>query len=83
MKWYGQPMDEFRIKVPRALPQYVEDAEIDELMRIVGDKRSYKRIITRDKLMLELYLKTGMRRGELAGREIHDDFLIVRKGKVR
>ena len=84
MKWYGQPMDGFRIKVPRALPQYVEDAEIDRLIRAIEDKRSHKGSIPRDRLMVELYLKTGMRRGELSSLEegeVHADFLMVRKGK--
>jgi len=84
MKWYGQPMDDFRIKVPRALPQYVEDAEIDRLFAAIEGKRSHKGSIARDRLMIELYLKTGMRRGELANlevKEIHEDFLMVRKGK--
>ncbi len=43
MKWYGQPMEDFHIKVPRALPQYVEDAEIDKLIRAVESKRSHNR----------------------------------------
>ena len=84
MKWYGQPMDDFHIKVPKTLPQYVEDTEIDRLIRAIEEKRSHKKSIVKDRLMVELYLKTGMRRGELANleaKEIHEDFLMVRKGK--
>jgi site-specific recombinase XerD len=62
MKWYAQLMDVFRINVPRALPQYVEDAKMNRLIRAIEDKRSHKESITRDGLVVESYLKTGMRR---------------------
>ena len=77
-------MDDFHIKVPRALPQYVEDTEVEGLLGAIEGKQSHKGSIARDRLMIELYLKTGMRRGELANlevKEIHEDFLMVRKGK--
>jgi len=31
MKWYGEPMDDFRIKVPRSLPPYTEDSDVAKL----------------------------------------------------
>ena len=48
------------------------------------NKKSHKGCIIRDSLMIELALKTGMRRAELANleaKDIHQDFLIVRGGK--
>lgn len=29
MKWYGEPMDDFRIKVPKTLPSYTKDSEVE------------------------------------------------------
>ncbi|MFC1982930.1 tyrosine-type recombinase/integrase [Chloroflexota bacterium] len=84
MRWYGEPIDEVKIKVPRRLPQYVEDDQIEKLLSSIKDKKSHKRNIERDLLIVELYLKTGMRRSELAElkvRDVHSDFLMVIKGK--
>ena len=84
MKWYGEPMDDFKIKVPKSLPPYTEDSQIDRLLSAIGNKRTHKVCIVRDTLLVKLALKSGMRRGELAnleGRDIHDDFLVVRNGK--
>ena len=84
MKWYGQPMEDFRIRSPRILPEYVEDEDIEKLLTAVANKRSHKGTILRDRLIVELYLKTGMRRNELADLavgDVHDDFLVVRRGK--
>ena len=84
MKWYGEPIDDLKIKLPRELPPYIEDREIDRLLEAVDGKRTHKGVITRDRLLIELALKTGMRRGELANLvagDIHDDFLIVRQAK--
>ncbi len=84
MKWYGEPIDDLKIKLPRQLPPYVEDSQVEKLLAAVSDKRSHKGFITRDRLLIELALTSGMRRGELASLvagDIHADFLIVRKGK--
>ena len=72
------------IKVPKHLPQYVEDDQIEKLLSAIRGKKSHKHSIERDLLIVELYLKTGMRRNELAGlkvRDVHSDFLMVIKGK--
>ena len=84
MRWYGEPIDDVKIKVPKRLPQYVEDDQIDKLLSTIRGKKSHKRSIERDLLIVELYLKTGMRRNELASlkvRDAHGDFLMVIKGK--
>jgi len=28
LKWDGQPLEEFKVKIPRTLPPYIEDAQI-------------------------------------------------------
>lgn len=84
MRWYGEPIDDVKIKVPEHLPQYVEDDQIEKLLSAIRGKKSHKNSIERDLLIVELYLKTGMRRNELAGlivRDVHSDFLMVIRGK--
>jgi integrase/recombinase XerD len=84
MKWYGEPMDDFRIKVPKTLPPYTKDSEVERLLSAIGNKRSHKGCIVRDTLIVELTVKTGLRRSELANLEAKDiqpDFLVVRNGK--
>ncbi len=84
MRWYGEPIDDVKIKVPKLLPQYVENEQIEKLFSSIRDKKSHKQSIDRDLLIVELYLKTGMRRSELAGlkvRDVHRDFIMVIKGK--
>ncbi len=84
MKWYGEPMEDFKVKVPKSLPPYTEDSEIDRLFHAIENKKTHKNTIVRDCLMIELALKSGLRRGELANleaKDVHTDFLIVRGGK--
>ena len=38
MKWYGEPMDDFKVKIPKSLPPYAEDSAIDRLLL----KRSFQ-----------------------------------------
>ena len=86
MKWYGEPLEDLKIKIPKSLPPYTDDAKIEKLIRAIESKKTHKGTIIRDKLLIELALKTGMRRSELANLkvgDIHDDFLIVREGKGR
>jgi len=84
MKWYGEPMDNFKIKIPKTLPPYTKDSEIEKLFNAIENKKSHKGCITRDSLLAAIALKTGMRRSELANleaKDIHQDFLVVRNGK--
>jgi len=84
MKWYGEPIDDLKVKIPKSLPPYTEDSQIEKLLHAIETKKTHKGNIVRDVLLVELALKTGMRRGELANlevRHIHEDFLAVREGK--
>jgi integrase/recombinase XerD len=84
MKWRGQPMDDFQVKVPKTLPPYTEDSDIQKLFNAIEHKQTHKGCIVRDSLLVELALKTGMRRSELANlepKDIHADFLVVIGGK--
>lgn len=84
MKWYGEPMDDFKVKIPKTLPPFTKDEEIKQLLEAVENKRSHKKSIIRDILLIELALNSGMRRGELANlevKDIHPDLLVIREGK--
>ncbi len=48
MKWYGEPMDDVKIKVPKTLPPYTEDSDIEKLLAVIPKKRSHKGCIERD-----------------------------------
>jgi len=83
IKWYGEAWD-FKVKIPRTLPAYVEDSDIDKLFKAIEVKRTHRGCIVRDALMTAVALKTGMRRAELANlevKDIHSDFLLVINGK--
>ncbi len=83
MKYLGEPLD-ITVKVPKSLPEYIKDNDIEKLKTAVKNKKSHKSCIVRDLLLIDLAQQTGMRRGELANLEpvdIHDDILVVRSGK--
>ncbi|MFC1913444.1 hypothetical protein ACFLX7_04565 [Chloroflexota bacterium] len=66
MKWYGETMDDLKIKMPKTLPPYIEDSEIEKLFNAIENKRSHKDSIVRDSILVSLALKTRMRRSELS-----------------
>jgi hypothetical protein len=39
MKWYGEPIDDVKIKVPKTLPPYTEDDDIEKLLAVIPRKR--------------------------------------------
>jgi site-specific recombinase XerD len=84
MKWYGEAIDDLKVKVPKSLPPYTDNSDIQKLFSAIENKKTHKSCIARDSLLVALDLKTGMRRGELEkleARDVHADFLTVRKGK--
>ena len=84
MTWYGQPLKGVNVKIPRDLPTYIEDEDIEKLLAGVDKKRSHMDNVERDRLLIKTAWRTGLRRVELAKlrpMDIHDGFLIVREGK--
>ena len=84
MHWYGEPINDFKVKVPKSLPSYTEDNDIDKLFKAIEEKKTHKGTVIRDHLLVESALQTGLRRSELAAltpSDIHADFIIVRHGK--
>jgi len=73
-----------KVKVPKTLPPYTEDSDIQKLLGAVKTKRTHKKLTVRDTLLVDLALRSGLRRRELANlvpKDIHADFLTVRNGK--
>jgi integrase/recombinase XerD len=85
MAWYGE---RFYLKVPRSrpLPQYTAHEDVEQLLRSISGKKSHKRNIARDRLLVELAYGAGLRRGDLARLLVGDlridqRLIIVRRGK--
>ena len=55
-KWYGEPL-ELTVKVPKSLPPYTEDGDIEKLLSAIEGKKTHKQTIVRDCLLVELALK--------------------------
>ena len=85
MTWYGEKL-ETKIKVPDTLPDYVESADIEKLKEAMRSKKTHKKVIARNILLIEVGIKTGLRRAELANLKVGDinlaqRYLTVRMGK--
>ncbi|MFC1912224.1 tyrosine-type recombinase/integrase [Chloroflexota bacterium] len=85
LRWYGEELD-INIKVPKILPSYVEQSDIEKLLGALRAKRSHKNTIDRDILLIDLAIHTGLRRSELANLNVGDidierQLLVVRQGK--
>ncbi|MEE9520657.1 MAG: tyrosine-type recombinase/integrase, partial [Dehalococcoidales bacterium] len=86
MKWYGEPLEDLKIQRPKSIPPYTDDSQIEKLIHAIEAKKTHKGTIARDILLIELILKTGLRRSEVSNlevRDVHGDFLVVREGKGR
>jgi integrase len=83
MAWYGEPIT-LKAKLPRTMPPYHEDRDVESLLKVIQRKKTHKKMISRDMLLVELAWRTGLRRTELSkleAKDIHADFLVVRSGK--
>jgi len=77
-----------KIKTPKVLPQYYPRDHFEKIEDALRGKRTHKKKIERDILLIETGLMTGLRAGELANLEGGDLYfedensvLIVRRGK--
>ena len=85
MSWYGEKLD-LKIKAPKTLPPHTRGEDVNKLLKAITAKKTHKKTVNRDSLLVELAYKTGLRRGELANLKVRDirldeRFLIVRAGK--
>ena len=44
-------MDDFKVKVPKTLPSYTEDSEIETLFTAIENKKTHKGYVVRDSLL--------------------------------
>jgi integrase/recombinase XerD len=85
MDWYGESLD-LRPAKPKTLPEYVEPSNIERIIEVIGRKKTHKRTVRRDVLLVRFGSLAGLRRGELANLTVEDVLLkqkvvVVRKGK--
>jgi len=52
MRWYGELLDDLRVKVPKSLPPYIKGEDVDRLVGALTKKRTHKRCVERDCLLL-------------------------------
>ena len=64
--WYNGQELPFRIKAPKLLPQHVDDEDVEKLLAAMRQKRSHKKLLERDVLLVETGYHTGLRRSELS-----------------
>jgi integrase/recombinase XerD len=85
LNWYGEELD-ITLRVPKVLPSYVTRSDIDKLLESISSKKTHKKSIQRDMLLVDLAIHTGLRRSELANLKVVDidnvrRILVVRQGK--
>jgi len=71
MEWYGEDLD-IRPRKPKKLPQYVEPADVERLMEVIREKKTNKRTVARDLMLIKFASMTGLRREELADLVVRD-----------
>ena len=40
VKWYGEPLEDFTVRIPKTLPTYTEDRDIEKLLDAIIQKKS-------------------------------------------
>jgi integrase len=83
--WLGEPLN-VRVRLPRTLPPYTEDADVNALLEAIRNKSTHKGTVARDLLLVNLAVNTGLRRKELADLRVGDihldqGILVVKGGK--
>ncbi len=70
--WYSGEGLPVKIKVPKILPQNIPSEDFERLENAIRGKRSHKKTIERDILLIEMGRMTGLRAGELANLKVRD-----------
>jgi len=86
--WYSGEKIPFKISSPKPLPQHVPDDDLTKLLDEIKGKKTHKKTITRNVLLIETTCHTGLRRAELAALKVgdlqlssSDAQLLVKEGK--
>jgi len=82
MAWYGEKL-ETKIKTPDTLPAYIESDDIEKLKDAMRSKKTHKKVIERNILVIDLGIKTGLMRAEIADLKVGDINLVQRYLTVR
>lgn len=53
MAWYGEPIT-LKARLPKSLPIYHEDRDVEALLTVIHHKKTHKKMIPRDMLLVEL-----------------------------
>ena len=72
--WYSGEKLPFNIRVPKSVPQKVDDFELGKLVAAVRSKKSHKGAVERDVMLVETIYHGGLRRSEAAnmtGGDLH------------
>jgi integrase len=83
MKWYGEPILDLKIKVPKSIPEYTDEDTVNKVRAAIGQKKTHKKCIVRDELLFDFDRQSGLRRAELGNlivKHVHAEFVEVRKG---
>lgn len=88
MKWYGDPIDDCRVSPKEEMPELVDSRDLDKIEEAIRNRKTHKKLIQRDILLVRTLQNTGIRRAEAANLHVGDiDFadrtLVVRDGKGR
>jgi site-specific recombinase XerD len=87
--WYSGEKMPFKIRVPKPVPQKVDDVEIDKLIAAIRrSKKTHTGSVERDVLLIETIYNAGLRRSEASNLTVADlhlsgdsPTLLVRQGK--
>jgi site-specific recombinase XerD len=87
--WHSGQKLPFKIKAPKPLPQHVPDEDVEKLLTAMRERKSHKKLVERDIMLVETFNNTGLRRSELSPNlkvgDLHlsgkTPFLLVRHGK--
>ncbi|MFY9813485.1 MAG: tyrosine-type recombinase/integrase [Dehalococcoidales bacterium] len=85
MEWYGEKIDT-KIRVEQRLPDYIESGDIEKIKNAIRSRKSHKKLIERNLLIIDVGDKTGLRREEMSNLTVGDinlerGYLEVRQGK--
>jgi integrase len=72
MKWYGDPIDDCRVSPAEEMPELVDSSDLDRIETAIQDRKTHKKLIQRDILLVRTLRYTGMRRAEAAHLRVCD-----------
>jgi len=66
MKWYGDPIDDCRVSPAEEMPELVNSRDLDRIEEAIRNRKTHKKLIQRDILLVRTLRYTGIRRAEAA-----------------